>query len=121
MDDLVPGASGSDDTMVSVAHGRSRRSIVVNIGNLLSALGLLFMVSGALVTSYIVLQNSVSAVRAELEIKLQDHSTRIAAIEKTMDADRAEQRTFQTEMRTALGRIEDTLTRIQVALGPPKR
>jgi hypothetical protein len=88
---------------------KPRFSAEINFGHVMQAAVLLLTVGGGAVTSYISLRGDIDTLRSELEVQITSHDLRIHAVERAVEQRRQDERDFQSEMRSALGRIMDAI------------
>lgn len=77
---------------------------------------LLLTVGGGAVTSYISLRGDIDNLRSELEVQIASHELRIAAVERSAEQRRLDERDFQAEMRAALARIIDAIAELRTQI-----
>jgi hypothetical protein len=95
---------------------KPRFSPEINFGHVMQAAVLLLTVGGGAVTSYISLRGDIETLRSELEVQIASHELRIGAAERALEQRRLDERDFQTEMRTALGRIIDAIADLRTQI-----
>jgi hypothetical protein len=88
---------------------RPRFSPEVNFGHIMQAAVLVLTIGGGAITSYISLRGDIEQLRVDLSVQIAAHELRIEAAERALEQRRLDDRDFQAEMRTALGRIIDAI------------
>ncbi len=95
---------------------KPRFSAEINFGHVMQAVVLLLTVGGGAVTSYISLRGDIANLRYELEVRITSHEVRIVAAERALEQRRLDERDFQAETRSALGRIIDAIADLRTQI-----
>lgn len=95
---------------------KPRFSAEINFGHVMQAVVLLVTVGGGAVTSYISLRGDIANLRSEVEVRIASHEVRIVAAERALEQRRLDERDFQAETRTALGRIIDAIADLRTQI-----
>jgi hypothetical protein len=81
----------------------------INLGHIMQAAVLMLTIGGSAVTSYISLRGDIEQLRSAVDVQIASYELRIAAAERALEQRRLDEHDFQSEMRTALGRIIDAI------------
>jgi GAF domain-containing protein len=88
----------------------------INLGHLLQAIVVVTTVGGGILAGYLSLRDDLERQRAEFRVALAGHEARLTVAEHVLEERRAEERQFQTEMRTALDRVMQGIADLRTEL-----
>jgi hypothetical protein len=77
----------------------------IQLGHLVQAVVIVSTVGGGILAGYLTLRADLEFQRAEFRVALAGHEARLTVAERLIDERRTDERLFQAEMRTALGRV----------------
>jgi hypothetical protein len=77
----------------------------IQLGHLVQAVVIVSTVGGGILAGYLTLRADLEFQRAEFRVALAGHEARLTVAERLIEERRTDERLFQVEMRTALGRV----------------
>lgn len=77
----------------------------IHLGHLVQAVVIVSTVGSGLLAGYLSLRTDLEFQHAEFRVALAGHEARLTVAERVLDERRSDDRLFQAEMRTAIGRV----------------
>ena len=77
----------------------------IHLGHLVQAVIVVSTVGGGLLAAYLTLRAELELQHSEFRVVLAGHEARLTVAERQLDERRSDDRLFQVEIRTALGRV----------------
>ncbi|HVB17247.1 MAG TPA: hypothetical protein VNF04_11970 [Stellaceae bacterium] len=106
--------SGRDSAWLGAIHPHFTPDI--NLGHLVQAIVVVTTVGGGILAGYLNLRDDLDRQRTEYRVALAGHEARLTVAEQALAQRRTEDRQFQTEMRTALGRVMQAIADLRTEL-----
>ena len=88
----------------------------INLGHLVQAVVVIATVGGGVLGGYLSLRSDLDLQRAEFRVALAGHEARLTVAEHLLEQRRAEERLFQSEMRTTLDRVVQAIGDLRTEL-----
>jgi len=88
----------------------------IHLGHLVQAIIVVGTVGGGLLAGFLSLRADIEVQRSEFRVVLAGHEARLTVTERLLDERRSDDRLFQAEMRTVLGRVMQGIADLRTEL-----